>query len=123
MRRGTFVGQSDGSYRLSQLREDIVDLSTPAFGFARWIAVAHGWPVSALGRPQSIWTYGSLVRHYFSAYIALVKGRRMQTGGISHVPVQMSLMLILVMKVARLLQLEGPPAKHDFTTWISLWLA
>lgn len=120
--RGVFVTNNDGTYQLATLDEAIIDVIVPAFGLARWMAAINGWPPAALGQPVSVRSHGGLIRHYLAAYLAMVKARRIHTGRVSHVPVQMAIMLLQTMKVERKLKLEGPAPAADFQAYVALSL-
>ncbi len=120
--RGVFVTNNDGTYQLATLDEVILDVIVPAFGLARWMASINGWPPATLGQPVSVRSHGGLIRHYLAAYLAMVKARRIHTGRVSQVPVQMAIMLLQTMKVERKLKLEGPANASDFQTYVALSL-
>ena len=104
----------DGTYRLATTPVEMLDLAKPVYIFAQWMLVFRGLPASALGEPKSLLSFGSLVRHFLAAYIALLKGRRINTGNTAHTGVQLSIMLLQAMNVERQITLEGPSAGWGF---------
>jgi cytosine/adenosine deaminase-related metal-dependent hydrolase len=90
--------------------------------FAQWMLTFHGLPFSALGAPKSLLSFGSLVRHFLTAYVALLKSRRINTGPTPHVGVKLAMFLLQSMKMERLLTLEGPEAAWSFSRYQMLSL-
>ena len=92
----------------------ILDLAKPTYIFAQWMLVFCGLAPSALGEPKSLLSFGSLVRHFLAAYVALLKGRRVNTGNTAHMGVQIALMLLHSVAVSRRVTLEGPSEGWGF---------
>jgi len=120
VRDGIVVVLPDGAVRLAQPRDDILELAEPSFALARWILASRGWPPDALGEPRSLLSFLSLARHYLAVYLSLLKSRRRLTGTVSHVPLQLGLSLLNVLRVEDLLAREGPPAALDFEAFVPL---
>ena len=120
VRRGVFLVRRDGTFQLAAVTTDILDLLQPAQAFGQWVLLIHGVPPSALGQPRSVRSFGALVRHYLAAYLAQLRSRRIHTGAMSHVPVQVCLMLLHALKVERRMALQGPPDRWDFPTFIEI---
>lgn len=120
VRDGALLVRDDGTIQVAAPREDILAIAAPAFALGRWMLTLHGWPPDALGEPRSLRSFVTLGRAYLAAYLSLLKSRRLLTGTITHVPLQLGVSLLNAENVEALLAREGPPVRRDFQTFVAL---
>jgi hypothetical protein len=119
VKSGQFVFDGKG-YRPQRASLAPFPQSIPVFGLARWLLHADGHDATAFRSPELVKEWGALVRHYISAYLALVKPRRSLSGSISDVSVQLAIGALHAAEVRRYCDLNGPRSQPDFENYRAL---
>ncbi|SJZ40705.1 hypothetical protein SAMN02745126_00915 [Enhydrobacter aerosaccus] len=116
---GQFVFDGKG-YRPRQTALAPFRQSIPVFGLARWLLHANGHDATEFRSPELVKEWSALLRHYISAYLALVKPRRSLSGSLSDVSVQLALGALHAAEVRRYCDLNGPRSRPDFENYRAL---